>query len=417
MSQGQAPGLGASDGDPAVPVTEDQVREELNRVLASHEFRSSKRSQEFLRYVIENTLNGHADLLKERTIGIDVFGRPTSYDPSEDATVRVKAGEVRKRLGLYYSDQGARDPIRIELPSGTYVPEFHSNANASGTLPAPLPPAAASALPTHAPRTEAAPAERRRFPQARWLAASAVLLAAAAGLLWMMTGRPTATPLDEFWAPVVRGTSPVMVGAAYVPVWNLDRDAHAAGPPTAADFVELTDQFVGGGDLIATSRLTSMFTRMKRPYRLKVGSDVSFPDLRTGPAVLVGYSYTRWKEISSQLRYFIDASRRPLCILDNGKPTDWALPNLPRDRRALEDYAIVSRVFHPDTHAMLVEIAGITQYGTDAAGDLVTHPDLMAEALRGAPPDWQKKNLQLVLHVKVIAGAPSSPQVVKAYFW
>jgi hypothetical protein len=66
---------------------------------------------------------------------------------------------------------------------------------------------------------------------------------------------------------------------------------------------------------------------------------------------------------------------------------------------------------------MLVEIAGITQYGTDAASDLVTNPELMAEALHGAPSGWQAKNLQLVLHVKVISGAPSSPKVVAHYFW
>ena len=66
---------------------------------------------------------------------------------------------------------------------------------------------------------------------------------------------------------------------------------------------------------------------------------------------------------------------------------------------------------------MLVEIAGITQYGTDAAGDLVTNSDLMAEALRDAPQGWQTKNLQFVLHVKVISGAPSSPKVVARYFW
>src|SRR5689334_9504375 len=105
-------------------VTETQIREELNRVLSSHEFRSSKRSQDFLRFVIESTLGGRADMLKERTIGIEVFGRSTDYEPSDDATVRVKAGEVRKRLGIYYSSEGAQNPVRIELPSGTYVPEF-----------------------------------------------------------------------------------------------------------------------------------------------------------------------------------------------------------------------------------------------------------------------------------------------------
>src|SRR5215831_11161340 len=117
-----------------VPQREEQIRQELDRVLASHEFRTSKRSQEFLRYVIEHTLNGQGEMLKERTIGIEVFGRPTSYDPSDDATVRVKAGEVRKRLGLYYSTEGAHNPIRIELPSGTYIPEFHTPA-----APAPIP--------------------------------------------------------------------------------------------------------------------------------------------------------------------------------------------------------------------------------------------------------------------------------------
>jgi hypothetical protein len=160
-----------------------------------------------------------------------------------------------------------------------------------------------------------------------------------------------------------------------------------------------------------------MLTRLGRPYRVRVGNEVSFPDLRTGPAILVGYSYTRWREISSQMRYFIDATARPLGITDNGRPTEWKLPNMPRDRRTTEDYAIVSRVFHPDTQAMLVELAGITQYGTDAAADLVTNPDLMAKALAGAPPDWQHKNLQIVLHVKVIAGSPTAPAVVKSYYW
>src|SRR5262249_19809997 len=128
MTPGQTPGLSSGktpESEHTARITEEAIREELNRVLTSHEFRSSKRSQDFLKYVIENTLGGHADILKERTIGIEVFGRSTAYDPSDDATVRVKAGEVRKRLGLYYAGPGMQDPIRIELPAGTYVPEFH----------------------------------------------------------------------------------------------------------------------------------------------------------------------------------------------------------------------------------------------------------------------------------------------------
>jgi hypothetical protein len=391
-------------------VTEEQAREELSRALASHEFRSSKRSQDFLRYVVENTLQGHGDMLKERTIGIEVFGRPTSYDPSDDATVRVKAGEVRKRLGLYYSDQGSHNPVRIELPSGTYVPEFHLANVPPSASPQPssdAPPAVS--LPVAVPRRQPVLTPRRA-------SLVCIVLAAAAALIWFLT-RPAVTPFEEFWAPVLNGSSPLQLCAAYVPVYGVDIDPSITPPSHVEDFTLLTDQFVGGGDLIATSRLAAMLTRLHRPYRVKLGNEVSFADLRSGPAILVGFSYTKWNQISNQMRFFVDGFRRPAGITDNGKPTEWVLPSLPRDRRTTEDYAIVSRVFHPDTHAMLVELAGITQYGTDAAADLATNPDLMAEALRGAPAGWQKKNLQLVLHVKVISGAPSSPRILRQYFW
>src|SRR5580658_798539 len=137
MIQGQAPGE-AHTKAPAGPqpgrVSDEAVREELSRIFSCHEFRSSKRSQEFLRYIVEHTLSGHAEILKERTIGIEVFGRSTSYEPSDDATVRVKAGDVRKRLGLYYAEQGAQNPVRIELPAGTYVPEFRWSETKPDTM-------------------------------------------------------------------------------------------------------------------------------------------------------------------------------------------------------------------------------------------------------------------------------------------
>src|SRR5215471_1429965 len=378
------------------------VREELGRVLTSSEFRTSKRSQEFLRYVVEHVLNGQAELLKERTIGIEVFGRSTDYDPGEDATVRVKAGEVRKRLGLYYSVEGSLDPLRIELPLGTYVPAFH---------PVEAGPVVSD---TAVHEVDVQPEPRAKTRGHLWIGLAALLCFVAAGIIWLRT-RPANTALDQFWGPVLTGGAPVLLSASFVPVYGLDTDAHPK--PRREDFVLLNDQFVGGGDLIAISRLSSMLTRMGRPYRLKVGNEVSFQDLRTGPAILVGYSYTRWREISREMRFFIDGAQHPIGITDSGTPTSWSLPKLPADRHTEEDYAIVSRVFHPDTRAMLVEVAGITQYGTDAAADLVTNPELMTEALRGAPAGWQQKNLQLVVHVKVISGSPSSPRVVATHCW
>jgi hypothetical protein len=379
------------------------VRLELQKILQSQGFRSSRRSRDFLRYVVERTLDGHAESLKERSIGIDVFGRAAEYDPSDDATVRVKAGEVRKRLGMYYATEGREDEIRIELPHGTYVPEFTHH----------LEPQVAPPEEKHTEEVVQPPARRWN-----WAAPTAVIMALAiiAGTVWWKM-RPAGTVVDQFWAPVLRGSAPVLLSAAYVPVYGVDPKMAPERPTRFEDFVLLTDQFVGGGDLLGVTRIAGLLNGLHRQFRVRIGADVTFQDLKAAPTVLIGYSYTRWRDISKELRYFIDAERRPRMVTDNGKPTQWSLPDLPGDRRTKEDYAIVTRVFHPDTQAMLVEVAGITQYGTEGAADLITRPDLLAEGFEGAPKDWQNKNLQLVVHVKVISGTAASPKVVAKYFW
>jgi hypothetical protein len=380
------------------------VDDELARVLSSHEFRTSKRCQDFLRYVVETTLDGRSDQLKERTIGIDVFGRPAAYEPSDDATVRVKASEVRKRLGLYYAGEGKNNSVRIDLPPGAYVPDFHF--------------AKPESLVTEIVTAPQSPEMRRPGSRILYFAGAVVLIAAAAFFyLWRQEAQPH-TVLDELWEPVFQqAETPVVLSAAYVPVYTPNRAPGDGPPKTAADFTLLTDQFVGGGDMLAIESLASMLNQMHRQYQVRIGTEVSFSDLRSSPTVLVGYSYTRWRDLSKEMRYFIDADRRPLMVLDNGKPTSWAIPNLTADKHTNEDYAIISRVFQPDTRTLLVEIAGITQYGTTAAAELVTSRDLLREALGSASSGWQKKNLQLVVHTKVIAGVAGSPSVVGTYFW
>ena len=397
MADGRFSALSNASGNSHA--TPAEIRDQLARILNSQEFRSSHRSKDFLKYVVENTLEGRGETLKERTIGIDVFARPASYDPADDATVRVKAGEVRKRLDRYYTLEGHADRVRIELPAGTYTPEFRVVTAAD---------APAGALhAVGAPR-----------PPRKWIYfVIALLLVAAVAVFLIVRPARTETAVDQFWKPVFEGSAPVLITAAFVPVYFLNQPAGAPASPRADQFVLLNDQFVGGGDLVAATRIIGLLARTGHPWQVKIGADVSFADLRNSPTVLIGYSYTRWKEISREMRYFIDADQVPRMVSDFGKPTRWALPNLPADRRTDEDYAIVSRVFHPETRAMLVEISGITQYGTSAGAELVTRPDLLAEALHNAPPDWKRKNLQLVLHVRVISGTPASPRVVASYFW
>jgi hypothetical protein len=101
-----------------------EVENELERICSAVHFRTSKRSCEFLRYVVRVTLDGRLDSLKERSIGIDLLGRGISYDPSSDAIVRVRANDVRKRLSSYYATTDTASPVQINLPTGTYVPSF-----------------------------------------------------------------------------------------------------------------------------------------------------------------------------------------------------------------------------------------------------------------------------------------------------
>src|ERR1035438_4403650 len=101
------------------------VRTELSRVLESPAFRTSKRSREFLEYVVEHTLNGPDGTLKERLIGVELFQLSTDFDTSEHTIVRVTANEVRKRLAQYYlSENGSAHALRITLPPGSYRAEF-----------------------------------------------------------------------------------------------------------------------------------------------------------------------------------------------------------------------------------------------------------------------------------------------------
>src|SRR5579871_6104467 len=107
------------------PDKADEVLTELDRVLTSPLFRSSRRCQTLLRRITELTIAGDVDSLRERSLGITVFGRPPDYDTSQDPVVRASAAEIRKKLAQYYQEAGHSLETRIELPPGSYLAEFH----------------------------------------------------------------------------------------------------------------------------------------------------------------------------------------------------------------------------------------------------------------------------------------------------
>src|SRR5580658_7080218 len=105
-------------------LTAEMIRVQLDLLIRDEVFRSSKRSVAFLKYVVEMTLNGSADQIKERTIGVEVFGRHPSYDTNLDHIVRTAATELRKKLATYYVDEKHRSELRMGLIPGSYIPRF-----------------------------------------------------------------------------------------------------------------------------------------------------------------------------------------------------------------------------------------------------------------------------------------------------
>jgi len=101
------------------------VRSALESLISSEAFAGSKQCQDFLRLVVERSVEGEVKALSERMIGVELFGRPADYDTLNDGVVRVRAAEVRKRLAQFYKEGEVNRVVRIELPPGSYVPEFH----------------------------------------------------------------------------------------------------------------------------------------------------------------------------------------------------------------------------------------------------------------------------------------------------
>jgi hypothetical protein len=178
------------------------VEAELETICASASFRTSRKSCEFLQYVVRVALSGRVDSLKERSIGIDLFGRNVSYDPSSDASVRVRANEVRRRLASFYADHANGRSCRIHLPLGSYAPQFVLSERAEES--APTPPLAVEALP--APVLPAEPSIPVISRLTMFRPAGIALFLCAFFLRWQVL---QSSPYDHFWGELLHGKSAI----------------------------------------------------------------------------------------------------------------------------------------------------------------------------------------------------------------
>jgi hypothetical protein len=400
------------------------VREQLRRLVAHPLFTNSKRYPVLLTYTVEQTLLGNASELKERTIGIEAFGREPVYDVNLDPVVRTAAAEVRKRLSQYYYNSDHAGELVIELPIGSYVPTFREPATSQmGFAAEHSVTEKAELLPKDAVLQSPPPAKAERAHSRLvidgWIPTTIVLLVAA--LIGFGVGRvrlPSRAPvaaepsnMSRFWQPITATSS---------------RVTYCLGAPTdAVDLQSRTFPVSEGGslntyDVITLARSLVPLVPKNGQFRMLSASDTGFAQLREGPFVLIGAFDNPWTmritqdlpigfEYDNHVREVVDRKSAPKKIWT----LQWQVPG----KSLARDYAIVARLHDTVTGEPVIILAGILGEGTEAASEVVSNPVYLDAMLQKAPKNWDQLNLEAVIEANVIDGHPGPPTVIAVETW
>ncbi len=404
---------------PSTDFEREKVRNQLDRLLASRAFHHSKRYAAVLKYIVDQTLEGCGDQLKERTIGIDVFKRAPDYDTATDHVVRSAAAEVRKRLAQHYL-QNSGDRLRIEVLPGSYVPQFRwAGEDSAAPLVAPAPRLEPARRKTSGSMHRQGTLRGRLRPS--WLAAACLVLFVPSVAL--MVAVRLQDPFESFWRPVLSSHAPVVlcVGNLAGARTSPSLDPSSISTMTLSDFHSLDSETVHLDDAITLAKFAGLMQARGKQFQLVSQSDATYTDLQHGPAILVGLMNNTWTErLLPSLRYtIVRVTPTKVVIRDRENPSrmnwsiDYATPYLDVTR----DYALVMRMTDPETEKPVVVVAGITVFGTFAAGNFLTNKSEMRKLAAIAPPGWEKKNMELVLSTDVIRGRSGPATIVASQFW
>jgi Tol biopolymer transport system component len=229
------------------PDEKEAIRDHLRKVLASSEFARSDRAAAFLRYVVLNALDDELESIKERSIGIAVFDRSPDWDPKLDTTVRTEARRVRKKLADFYSSAaGEGEAIRINVPVGSYIPQFSFNAPIVGSFPV------ANVEPEVSQTNR--PVTRMAWPWRHWVVGFC-LMAAVAFTIVIMHSRFKVFAKSEHFESVPFTSD---YGLAFSPAISPDGQQIAyVGDGDASEYRIYTKALDGGSPRRVTSASTS----------------------------------------------------------------------------------------------------------------------------------------------------------------
>ena len=408
----------------------ETIQAALEQLVGSPAFATSHRAQLFLRYVVEHALAGELDRLKERVIGSALYGRQPDYDTGTDSIVRVTAAEVRKRLDSHYETSGKTEPVLIELPVGSYIPEIHLEGADRHPQPPPETPAPPPAAGT------------------RWFAAAiagwAVAFLATGLSIWTLRHRPhpEAHALQYLpWTAILNGGAPPQLILAdsgvgvlrFIEWFPLSLTIYAnrsfLNPPrnlTPATS-EMWEQnapraYTSISDARMAAAYASLATAAGVKPLVRFARDLQLADFHQGEnLILLGSpSSNPWVELfENQLDFHIkleDRTRRMQVLIRNRRPGDPdSLTTNVSSGHTGEAFATLALVNGLDGRGTVLIAQGTSMEGTDVAANLATtRPEELATELRrcGLDPTRSTGHFEILFRLDATAGSTRTSSII-----
>jgi len=417
-----------------------QLRKHLRDIVEGTAFRGSHRSGQFLSYIVEQAITGNFESLKERVIGVELFGRSPSYDTGEDAIVRVTASDVRKRLLQHYGQYGSASPFRISLPLGSYIPEIaheHSVESVRGieTTPEPGPvahsgpatsksesPAVQDALIAAPIGSQLESVHRVGVNRRLGLVLGALALTLNLGLwglFWLRRGVGSAAVSELPWSAIFNPAHPTHLITSDPGIVNVqeltgtqlsvsDYANHRFIPEPnglTPDEIRFSHILLGGDSSSAAAVDTPIAVGIANLARnsasrldVHAARSIRFADLKTDDNfIFLGSPRSDpWVALfNDQLDFqfaFDKTSRQE--FIRNVRPRQNELPAYYPTAQGWatgQSYGIVALVQNPDQEGHVLLLAGASGEGTEAAGKLVTDLPRLSQILKSCGMDSPRR--------------------------
>jgi hypothetical protein len=401
------------------------IVEEMNRVLSHPTFKGSKRCVELLGYLVDRALAGEEEGIKERTLGIEVFGRDADYDSNADPIVRRTANEIRKRLGQCYFEPHSRRPVRIHMDRGSYLLEFEFEGNpvtSDQTLTESDPVELES--PGEQDRTldtdfENPPKTTPKFLRLGLALGIAAALIVSVACFLLFRSDVFRSPEYRIWKPLLTSADQITVCVSDVTPLVGMAGVTGSQTPSASPLSHGTPQKAPFLDTLVAQAISTQLLTFDRKTNLQPASTLTFQDFRRGPTVLVGGTINPWVAIMlSKLRYTlqIDPITMDKWVQDAQNPSmrNWKINGKLQSSDTFDDYAVITRYFDKDTGQWIMALSGLEAHGTEAAGELVADPafaKLIPSTLGSTG------NFQIILRAPVMRGSTGPFEVLAVHRW